>query len=96
MNTCCNRTSKLFHGYDADGSGAIESDEFLQLIKVLIPDMTIQDVDKTFKLVGAGDTINEDEFFVWCLKMFSNFDDEEFVYQIQHLLDSRMTSTIHD
>ena len=82
---CC-RSAKLFEAYDADSSGIIDVDEFLVIMQVLDESLQIEDVLRTFKVVGAKDSLDKEHFWLWCENVFGNFDVNSYVDQLQELI----------
>ena len=82
----CGRASRLFSTYDKDGSGSIDADEFLVIMQAMDPGLVLEDVQHTFSAVGASGSLDEAQFSEWCTSMFGDFEDAQFVQQIQELL----------
>ena len=61
-------------------------DEFLVILQVLDPEVEMEDVERTFKMVGATDSLDEEQFWSWCTSLFGDFDDDQFVEQLQELI----------
>ena len=60
---------EAFDHFDSDGNGAIDRDEFAQLMKNLDPEMSSEEVAIGFAEIdrdGSG-TIELDEFIAWWL-----------------------------
>ena len=72
--------------YDEDGSGEIDVDEFLVILRVLDPTLEVADVEGTFKAVGASGALDKEHFWKWCCNMFGDMSDDDFVTQIKQLL----------
>ena len=53
---------------------------------MLDPEVEMEDVERTFKMVGATDSLDEEQFWSWCTSLFGDFDDDEFVEQLQELI----------
>ena len=81
------RASQLFHTYDVDQSDLIDKGEFLVILQVLDPGVEMEDVERTFKMVEATDSLNEERFWLWCTSLFGDFDDDQFRQQILELID---------
>ena len=62
-------------------------DEFLVILQVLDPGVEMQDVERTFKMVGATESLNEQLFSDWCTSLFGDFDDDQFSQQILELVE---------
>ena len=65
----------------------IDKDEFLVILQVLDPEVEMEDVEKTFKMVDATDSLNEERFWLWCTSLFGDFDDDQFGQQILELIE---------
>ena len=78
--------SKLFHTYDADNSGLIDKEEFLAILQMLDPEVEMEDVERTFKLIGGTDTLDKDQFGLWCAQLFGDYDDVQFKQQTVELI----------
>ena len=65
----------------------IDKDEFLVILQVLDPEVEMEDVERTFKMVGATESLNEQLFSDWCTSLFGDFDDDQFSQQILELID---------
>ena len=62
-------------------------DEFLVILKALDEQVEMEDVERTFTMVGATDSLNEERFWSWCTSLFGDFDDDQFALQILELID---------
>merc|ERR1711865_635946 len=61
-------------------------EEFLEILRVLDPSLQMDDVEQTFIMVGASESLNEEQFWSWCVSMFGDFNEDEYVEQMQQLM----------
>ena len=90
------RTRKLFEACDTDSSGSLHADEFLQLMTALIPSLEMEDVKRSFRMVGATESIDVQQFTVWCSRLFGDFEASHFEDQIHQLLSNKHNRAVID
>merc|ERR1712232_84023 len=78
--------SELFHAYDKDKSGAIDVEEFLVIMQAMDDSVQMADVEQTFRMVGAKESLDKEQFWEWCVNLFGDLDDYEFTEQMQDLI----------
>ena len=59
---------------------------------MLDPSLEMADVQRTFAGVGASDSLEEEQFWQWCMSLFGDFSDDEFEAQIEELMTAQSTA----
>lgn len=72
--------------YDLDKSCTIDLEEFVAILSQLDPSLELQEVEKTFELVGAGDSMDEEKFWLWCKNIFGEVSDSAYTQEMIGLL----------
>lgn len=84
---------KCYHCFDLDGSGSLSLSNFTFLMRMIDPDISEDGVAEMFKESGADGSMSFRNFCTWCAATFGDSSEEEFVQDLDGLMEQVNTAS---